>query len=116
LGRDDTPRDEFFERSDHFSFARRGIPAIYLLPDFDNDPKAKSAYQGHNHKPSDDLRLPFHWQAGARFAHVAQQVVRRLADTIQPPLWYADSRIGALYAKGQPKATRRAPRPRTKSN
>jgi len=108
---DETPNDEFFERTDHFSFARRGIPAIYLFPSTSGDPDAKNSYRRHNHRPSDDLKLPFNWAGGARFARVAAELLRALADAPAAPRWFDDSQVGQRYAKDQAKAARPRPAP-----
>ena len=105
-GIDETPPTEFFERTDHFSFARRGVPAIYLVMSGGDDEEASAAYRGRYHQPNDDLTLPFNWEGGARFARLAHELVRRLADGPETPRWYADSPIGQQYAPDAPKAPR----------
>ncbi len=105
-GVDETPPADFFERTDHFSFVRRGVPGIYLVMSSGDDEEATSPYRGRYHQPSDDLTLPFNWAAGARFARLAHDLVRALADGPETPRWYADSPIGQRYAPDEPKATR----------
>lgn len=106
---DRTGNDDFFSRTDHFSFARRGVPAVYLVPGSSNAPNSKVAYDRHNHQPSDDLRLPFQWEAGARFADVTRDIVSALADAPEAPRWYLDSMVAARFAPGQAKAERPKP-------
>ena len=102
---DDLPADEYFERTDHFSFARRGVPAVYLVMGGSTE-QERALFEPHIHQPGDDLKLPFNWAGGARFARIAHDVVRSLADAAEAPRWYADSPIGKRYAKGRPKAVR----------
>lgn len=108
--RDDFPNDQFFERTDHFSFAKRGIPATFLVPGNDDDETTKKVYRDHNHQPSDDLRLPFDWAAGARFARHSAAIVGALADAAEPPRWYSDSYFARDRAPDAPKVDRPAAR------
>ncbi|WP_332653794.1 M28 family peptidase [Brevundimonas sp.] len=104
-GRDDMPPTQIFDRTDHFSFVRRGVPAVYLVMSSGGDEEAQARYRGRYHQPNDDLTLPFNWEAGARFARLAHDLVRALADGPETR-WYADSPIGQRYAPDEPKATR----------
>ena len=105
-GQDDMPPTEFFDRTDHFSFVRRGVPGVYLVMSSGGDEEAQARYRGRYHQPDDDLTLPFNWEAGARFARLAHDLVRAIADAPDPPRWYADSPIGQRYAPNDPKADR----------
>lgn len=105
-GQDDIPPTEFFDRTDHFSFVRRGVPGVYLVMSSGGDEDAQARYRGRYHLPNDDLTLPFNWEAGARFARLAHDLVRVIADAPEPPRWYADSPIGQRYAPDEPKANR----------
>jgi hypothetical protein len=58
------------------------------------------------HRVGDDLSQPFRWEEGAKFAELNYRIARRLADGDQPPLWYAGSYFGEIYAAGAPKAAR----------
>jgi Zn-dependent M28 family amino/carboxypeptidase len=103
---DDPPPAEFFNRTDHYSFAIRGIPAVYLVMDSGEKDQDGSSYRGRYHQPNDDLSLPFNWSAGARFARLAYDLVQDLANARQTPLWYEDSPFAHRYAKDQVKARR----------
>lgn len=105
-GDEDTPPTDFFERTDHFSFVRRGVPGIYLVMSSGDDVDAEAIYRDHVHQPTDDLTLPFNWAGGARFARLAHDLIRALADADEAPRWYADSPVGQRYAPDQPKAAR----------
>lgn len=105
-GQDDMPATDFFDRTDHFSFVRRGVPGVYLVMSSGGDEEAQARYRGRYHQPDDDLTLPFNWEAGARFARLAHDLVRAIADAPDPPRWYDDSPIGRTYAPGEPKAVR----------
>ena len=58
------------------------------------------------HSPSDDLSLPFNWQAGARFARLNYLIAREIADGTEAPRWYADSYFGRTLGGRQPRAER----------
>ena len=96
---------EFFARTDHYSFARRSIPAIYLVI-AGGDEQSTAAYRDRYHQPSDDLTLPFDWYAGAQFVQLANDLIGELADAPDSPSWYADSLFALRFAKGQPLAAR----------
>jgi hypothetical protein len=106
VGADDTPPTDFFERTDHFSFVRRGVPGVYLVMSSGDDGDEEAPWRARVHTPGDDLTLPFNWAAGARFARLAHDLVRALADGPGTPRWYSDSPIGQRYAPDEPKATR----------
>ena len=63
----------------------------------------------HYHQPSDDLKLPFDWVAGAKFAEVNYSIVRAIANEAELPRWYADSFFGKEFAPGAVKAVRPKP-------
>jgi hypothetical protein len=63
LSPDFIPEENVFIRSDQYSFVRRGIPAVFLVPGLKStDPSADGAkafgefFARHYHRPSDDLK------------------------------------------------------------
>lgn len=97
--------DSFFDRTDSYSFARAGVPSVYLVAGAAPDtPALKRYFASAHHQPGDDLSLPFDWDAGAQFVTIARDLVRSLADARSPPLWYADSPFAARYAPDAIKA------------
>ncbi|NNJ72923.1 MAG: M28 family peptidase, partial [Enterobacterales bacterium] len=79
LSPDPMPEQVLFVRSDHYSFVKRGVPSIYLVPGFDSkDPSinGKEVFnlflEKHYHQPSDDLQLPINYTAAALFTKVNQ--------------------------------------------
>ena len=69
---EETPPTEFFNRTDHYSFARRGIPAIYPVTGGGDEQSA--AYRGRYHQPGDDLDSPL--RLGGRGAICAPRARR----------------------------------------
>lgn len=103
---DPMPEEGLFTRSDHYSFVKKGVPAVFLMTGHAGEGKAKFGdfLKNHYHQVSDDLKQPFNWSAGAKFAHVNYLIARDLADAAQAPRWYEGSFFGDKFAAGQPKA------------
>lgn len=109
LSPDPIPEEGIFTRSDHYRFVQQGIPAVFLATGFGGDggDRFQEFLATHYHQPSDDLALPFNWDAGAKFAEVNYQIVRAIADADTRPLWYERNFFGDEFA---PEASR-APAP-----
>lgn len=107
---DPMPEEQFFERSDHYSFVKVGVPSIFLMTGFKNGgEKAFRTFLAKNyHQPSDQTDLPFNWEAGAKFARLNYLIAREVADAPEPPRWYEGNRYGNRFARGEPKAQRPA--------
>lgn len=106
LSPDPMPEQNIFVRSDHYSFVKEGVPAVFLTMGFANGgEQAFKDYEAkHYHDPSDDMSQAIDWQAGAKFAKLNYLVARDLADASQAPLWYAGDFFGDKFAAGQQKA------------
>ncbi|ATY33741.1 M20/M25/M40 family metallo-hydrolase [Sphingomonas psychrotolerans] len=106
---DPVPEEQFFERSDHFNFVKAGVPSIFLMTGFANGgEKAFRDFLANNyHQVSDQIDLPFNWDAGAKFARLNYLIAREVADSPEAPRWYAGNPFGDRYAPNAP----RAPRP-----
>jgi Zn-dependent M28 family amino/carboxypeptidase len=105
---DPMPEEQFFERSDHYSFVKVGVPSIFLMTGFKKGgEKAFRTFLAKNyHQPSDQTDLPFNWEAGAKFARLNYLIAREVADAPEPPRWYEGNRYGDRFAKGAPRAQR----------
>lgn len=108
LSPDPVPEEGLFTRSDHYSFVKKGVPAVFLVTGYAGEGKARSQdfLKNHYHQVSDDLRLPVRWDAAAKFARVNYLVARELADGEEAPRWYEGSYFGEKFAKDQPKAAK----------
>lgn len=101
---DQEPEKGFFYRSDHFNFAKVGIPPIFASGGYDHAEKGKDyAMQkqkeftaNHYHKPSDQYD-PIRWDFGGMMqdAHLFLQLGWRLATTDIRPQWKATSEFKA---------------------
>ena len=101
---DPHPETGGFFRSDHFPFAKRGVPALSFGSGDDmvdggkaaGDAARKDYIGNHYHQPSDE------WQAGWTFAGMAHdlpvlyRVGSDLANSTQWPNWSADSEFRAI--------------------
>ena len=105
---DPMPEQGLFTRSDHYKFVREGIPSVALATGWSNGGKeiAGGFLANHYHQPSDEVKLPFNWQAGAKFARINYLIAREIANAPEAPRWYADSFFGKTFAKDAPKASR----------
>jgi Zn-dependent M28 family amino/carboxypeptidase len=106
LSADPMPEQAIFVRSDHYSMAKAGVPAVMLATGMANGGEAawSSFLQTVYHHPGDDLSQPIRWQAGARFAELNYRAIRILADSDEPARWYAGDYFGNLFAPNAKKA------------
>jgi hypothetical protein len=103
---DPMPAETLFVRSDHYPFARRGVPGVFLMTGWGNGGREVWArfLADTYHTVKDDLSQPIRWQQGARFAELNYRIARTLADADERPLWYQGDYFGDTFAPGQPKA------------
>jgi Zn-dependent M28 family amino/carboxypeptidase len=73
---DPWPEEGFFFRSDHFSFARRGIPAIFFF----------AGTHADYHRPSDEVER-IDPDKAARVARLVFYTAAAVADDPDPPAW-----------------------------
>ena len=108
---DPMPQESIFVRSDHYSFVRRGVPAILLMTGYANggEPVWKHFMANVYHSPADDLSQPIMWRSLARYGMLNYAIARTLADDPARPRWYAGDYFGDRFAPGQPRATRLLP-------
>ena len=111
LSPDPMPEEGLFTRSDHYRFVQQGVPAVFLMTGFAGEGQAKfrDFLAKNYHQPSDDLKLPFDWQAGAKFAEVNYHIVRTIADAPVRPQWYEGNFFGKEFAPTAAKAVRVKP-------
>lgn len=96
---DPAPEENFFVRSDHYSFVQAGIPSVAIDtgPGGEGD-EAQKYFLAHNyHKPSDQIDLPFHWPSAAKFVRVNYGVARILGDQDARPRWNKGDFFGTLF-------------------
>jgi len=108
LSPDPMPEENDFVRSDHYSFVQQGIPSVFLETGFKNggEKAVRDFLKKHYHKLSDDISLPFDWNAAAKFAKLNYLIARAIANGDEAPRWYAKDAIGDRFARNAPKAPR----------
>ena len=106
LSPDPLPAEGLFTRSDHYRFVQEGVPSVFLMTGFAGPGKAAFEHflKTNYHQPSDQVDLPFDWNAAAKFARVNYAIAREIADAAEAPRWYARDFFGDAFAGDQPKA------------
>jgi Zn-dependent M28 family amino/carboxypeptidase len=93
------PERGHFYRSDHFSLAKAGVPAVSIESgtDFVGKPKGfgEQWWEDYNdkryHQPSDEYRPDFDLSGSVQLGEIVQRFARRLADAPSMPTWNADA-------------------------
>jgi Zn-dependent M28 family amino/carboxypeptidase len=88
-----------FYRSDHFSLAKAGVPAVSIESgiDFVGKPKGwgEQWWEEYNdkryHQPSDEYRPDFDLSGSVQLGEIVLRFARRLADAPAMPTWNADA-------------------------
>ena len=109
LSPDPLPNEGLFTRSDHYRFVQEGVPSVFLMTGFAGP--GREAFERFlktdYHQPSDQINLPFHWQAAAKFARVNYAIARGIADAAEAPRWYQGDFFGDIFAPQAAKAAKR---------
>jgi Zn-dependent M28 family amino/carboxypeptidase len=98
-----TPENGFFFRSDHFNFAKVGVPALYIKLGIDDREQGEAfgrerqtAYTLNDyHKPSDEYRPGMDLRGGLEDLALLQQIGAELASNEDFPQWYEGSEFRA---------------------
>ena len=108
LSPDPMPEESIFVRSDHYMFVKQGVPAVFLATGFANGgaEQWKKFLSGNYHHPGDDMSQPIDWNSGARFAEANYRIMRAMADSDTPPLWYKGDFFGDIFAPGAARAVK----------
>jgi Zn-dependent M28 family amino/carboxypeptidase len=96
---DPHPERGYFYRSDHFSFAKAGIPAIWFGAgvDYEGRPEGWGVEQvnaytaAHYHQPSDEYRPDFDLSGAVQLAEIVLDFGLLLASTGEWPAWNPDA-------------------------
>ncbi len=99
-----TPEKGSFYRSDHFSFAKLGVPMIYFDAgeDLINGGKAAGAAASDDytvnryHKPQDEYREDWNWDGAVEDLTLNYQIGRELAEGDVWPNWYPSAEFRAI--------------------
>jgi Zn-dependent M28 family amino/carboxypeptidase len=104
---DATPENGFYFRSDHFSFAKAGVPALMTQTGHDKvdggteaGKAALADYTAHRyHTPKDNFDPEWDFSGLAEDTQALYEVGRELAGSDQWPKWYKDSSFRAKRVK-----------------
>ncbi|GAB3985294.1 M20/M25/M40 family metallo-hydrolase [Spirosoma daeguense] len=106
---DPIPEQTVFMRSDHFSFVRQGIPALFIKsgsqtgnPNLDGTKLNLDWRATIYHSPQDDMNQPFDFNAAAKHAQLQFLVGYLTAQSDQRPTWNNGDFFGEKFGKGQP--------------
>ena len=99
ISREEHPERGYFYRSDHFSFAKVGVPSVSIGEgyDFVGRPKGWGAqqeedYTAHRyHQPSDEYRPDFDLTGAVQLSEIVLGFGRLLANAPGVPTWNADA-------------------------
>lgn len=100
------PEENLFTRSDHYSFVKEGVPALFLMTGVQNGGKdAFTDFLATNyHKPSDDLNQSLNWESARKFALLNYEIVKITANADEVPMWYENNYFGDSFAPDAPRA------------
>ena len=99
LSPDDHPERGYFYRSDHFAFAKVGVPAVSIGEgsDFVGRPASWGAEQNEDytvhryHQPSDEYRADWDLQGAVQLTEIVMALTRSLANSREWPVWASDA-------------------------
>ncbi|HET7229609.1 MAG TPA: M28 family peptidase [Longimicrobium sp.] len=96
---DDHPERGYFYRSDHFSFAKVGIPSVSIGSgnEYEGKPAGWGAqqeedYNAHRyHQPSDEYRADFDLAGAVQLSNLVLDFATQIANGAELPRWNADA-------------------------
>jgi Zn-dependent M28 family amino/carboxypeptidase len=93
---DPMPDEKTFYRSDHYSFAKRGVPSLMLLgaPAGDTSlwiDRMKKWEKADYHQPTDTIRPDWNWDGPKTVAAIGAVMGLRIANDDQLPSWLPSS-------------------------
>ena len=111
LAEDPIPEQVLFIRSDHYSFARQGVPSLFIKSGFTTGDPAldgsniNAAYRRDvYHKPNDDMSQSFDFEAGAQHARLNFLTGWLVAQEPARPAWNTGDFFGTLFGGAAPTA------------
>jgi Peptidase family M28/PA domain len=106
LAPDPLPDQNLFIRSDQYSFVKRGIPAVFLVPGFRSSEAGQDGgkivgefLQKNYHMPTDDLKTPMDLGAAERFIRANVLLGYAIASDPVPPRWNPGNFFGTTFGR-----------------
>ena len=94
---DQIPEQELLYRSDHYTFIKKGIPALFLIggPKIDNFSdllkRTNSWLTTHYHMPTDTVQPYWNWEGVRTLSQLGLITCLRIANQEAMPAWGPDS-------------------------
>jgi Zn-dependent M28 family amino/carboxypeptidase len=106
-----TPEKGSYYRSDHFSFARLGVPMVYAESGDDlvkggvtSGRAAADDYTANRyHKPADEYDPAWDWSGALQDLDINYRVGRELANSTLWPNWYPTAEFRAIRDRSRAK-------------
>ena len=95
---DPMPEQNFFIRSDHYSFVQQGIPSIQIRNGSDGGEVVKKWLQTRYHTPLDNMEQPIDYDAGVDAAGLLFLLGYSVAQQDQRPAWNKDDFFGTRFS------------------
>ncbi|HEX6750278.1 MAG TPA: M28 family peptidase [Longimicrobium sp.] len=104
LSPDEHPERGYFYRSDHFSFAKAGVPAVSIGAgsDFEGKPagwgvQQEEDYTAHRyHQPSDEYRPDFDLRGAVQLSTLVLDFATEIANGAELPRWNPDAEFASV--------------------
>ncbi|MEH6663502.1 MAG: M28 family peptidase, partial [Brevundimonas sp.] len=104
---DGQPEQGFYYRSDHFAFARAGVPALMPWHGVDLDeggrevglPAYQAKFRSDYHQPSDEWSADLDFSSAVENLTLLHRLTVDLADSERWPSWKPTSEFGAVRAR-----------------
>jgi Zn-dependent M28 family amino/carboxypeptidase len=98
------PERGYFYRSDHFSFAKVGVPAVSIGEGTDVIGKPRGwgtawdeEYTAHRyHQPSDEYRPDYDLSGAVQLSQILLRFGQLVANSVAPPMWNRDAEFAAV--------------------
>ncbi len=106
LSPDPMPEEVIFIRSDQYSFVKKGVPSVFLVPGWTSTDESldgaalqREFNKKHYHQPSDDLTQPIHWPSALRFARANVRIGYAVAEEDERPTWNEGDFFGEKFGR-----------------
>ncbi len=105
LSPDPAPEENFFVRSDQYSFIKKGVPAVFVFPGMkssdpaiDGQARFLEYLAKRYHTPLDDMSQPLSFEAGALGARFNFLIGYTVAQQTERPRWNPGDFFGRTFA------------------
>ena len=97
ISADPTPEEDWFIRSDQYSFVQQGIPAVWLRNGADGIEVLKKWYVTRYHTPLDNMEQQIYYDAGLKTARMYFLLGYSVAQQEQRPAWNENDFFGTMF-------------------